>query len=188
MEIDLLRLPEDREELCRTAADAWKGWNTVAGLPGDLFIMPFAEHPSSLCRVLRGPDGIAGCIAGTESVVNYVWWYNSRWIEELQQRYGEVLEEEGVQLDKKQVPTFVETYPASAQVYIAPEARRNGYAKRLVLEFSRLLTEKNIPGWYMEVPSHCTEAMDFCSALGFSLIAWKRGVRFFGKQLPSGIQ
>ncbi len=175
MEIDLLRLPEDREELCRTAGGAWER-------------MALAEHPSSLCRVLRGPDGIAGCIAGTESVVKYVSWYNTRWIEVLQQQYGEVLEEGGVQLEEKQVPSFAETYPAYAQVHIVPEARRNGYGKRLVLEFSRLLSEKDIPGWYMEVPGHCTEAIKFCGALGFSLIAWKRGVRFFGKQLSSSIQ
>ncbi len=196
--ISQIDYPRERDVLYEICADAGEGGRSIAEdltepkLLGGFYAVPYAEYDPSLCLMLRIESRPLGYILGTDNTAAFARWFNSIQLPKLRQASAHLSGTAASAAEQRllddisqgmEVLDFCRQYPAHLHINILPEAQGKGLGKRLMNEFIELLRCRQVPGVHLGVAAENTQAIGFYESFGFSLIAWKPEVRFYGMKL-----
>lgn len=143
-----------------------------------MFISPYVKFEPDLCFVLLFNDEPCGYILGTKDTKDFYLRCEREYFSPLRKAYIFPPEDDYsrlahlkrvVHIGHKPKDSF-DSYPAHLHINILPIAKGKGMGRKLMTEFMKELSKKNVIGLHLEVGKTNTNAIQFYRHIGFNML------------------
>jgi ribosomal protein S18 acetylase RimI-like enzyme len=160
-----------------TGKDATGRYSTDTLLP-DIYLNPYLEHDRDLAIAIDDGDSVVGYVVATDNTARFVDWYSEYWLPRLRAAYPadsttpvaelQVIRD-GLDPSRMLIPELTE-YPAHLHIDLLPQLQGQGFGRRLIDGIVALLSERGVPGVFVQVDPQNTGALAFYRRLGFEAL------------------
>ena len=158
----------------------------------NMFVLPYVARAPDLAWVLESDDGRpVGYLVGSADSAAFDTWFRDSWWPRFARRWPEPAEVATRQDELlryaygfgSDTNRFVAQYPAHLHIDLLPEARAQGWGRRLMEAFEQRLRERAVNGIQIGVLASNSAALAFYERLGFSALTRDEIIVVLGKLL-----
>ncbi len=159
-------------------------------LPGQFWVLPYATIEPGFAFVLRGAGQVLGYVVGVPDTWAFVARLESHWWPALRIRYAGFApkaELDAAALERLARPETpddrLRAFPAHMHINLRPEARRDGWGRRMVERELLALRAAGAPAVHLGVSTRNDRVLPFYAKLGFRRLHASSSAIYMGREL-----